>query len=209
MAQSAGAGESKPTAAQSADAGESKPTAAQSAGAGESAHSYAWGALLARGDRFTESFKLTFNSGFFLIIFYAIASLGLTIWSLYAGAELVSTDKGVFMVRLVQVSLGMIVGFFTIFLGVLVSWLGIESNYKLSGEYSGASTTLASASPGILLILCGTILLGICLTKPMGVTVKESDLPRILGLGGDTANTYEPKKTRPSQPPTLPKDANK
>ncbi len=159
----------------------------------------------ARGDQFSSSFRLMFYVGLLLIAFYAIASLGLTVWSLQAGADMKSAAKAMFMVRLVQISLGMMIGFFTVFLGVIVAWMGIESKFRLTGESGGSSLTMASASPGILLIVSGTIMLAICLLKPMGMTIRKSELNELLGID-EPASVTESETNDSRIPPEPPDD---
>lgn len=134
-----------------------------------------------RGEAFSGPFRITFFTGFGLIAFYAIVNLILTVWSVreHSVQPLVTMA---FAARLIQVSLGMMIGFFTIFLGMLAAWMGIESRFNLAGQAPGYGVTLASASPGILLILAGTFLVGICLIKPIEIIqsrVEETAEPTV------------------------------
>jgi hypothetical protein len=71
--------------------------------------------------------------------------------------------------RMLQLSLGMILGAACLVFGVLLSWFGIESAFRLGAGQSESShgfrVALSSASPGIALIVGGVILIGICLWK--------------------------------------------
>ncbi|CEF49384.1 unnamed protein product [uncultured bacterium] len=67
--------------------------------------------------------------------------------------------------RLVQASLGMCIGFTIIILGTVLAWFGIVTNIRIRGEAKEASLVFACSSPGVMLMLCGAILIGIPLVK--------------------------------------------
>lgn len=81
-----------------------------------------------------------------------------------------ATEKAL-VVQLIQVGLGMILGYASVFFGVVMSWLGITAAF--STEVSGAGSagqgkvSLQSAGPGLALLVGGLILIGASLYKPI------------------------------------------
>jgi len=75
------------------------------------------------------------------------------------------TTETALYVRLMQITLGMILGATCVFLGVLVSWLGIQEGFKFSGQGATAQMQLAGTGPGIALIVGGVILVAASLYK--------------------------------------------
>lgn len=71
--------------------------------------------------------------------------------------------------RMLQVSLGMVLGATCMLLGVLLSWLGISSAFRLvmgtEESLPGFRTSLSSTGPGIALIIGGIALIALCIWK--------------------------------------------
>ena len=59
----------------------------------------------------------------------------------------------------------LVIGYLIIRLGYSLFMKGVTGEFKFSAEFKGAKTHLISASPGLFLILMGTIVLGIGLYK--------------------------------------------
>lgn len=78
----------------------------------------------------------------------------------------------------VQVAFGMIIGYVCVYIGLMMTWFGIEASYDVkAGVGTGGSKgelSLTSASPGLLFALGGIILIAVCLYKPI---VYESQVP--------------------------------
>jgi hypothetical protein len=103
---------------------------------------------------FEKPLQRIFLFGFVLISLFAVGTLviiGIVAWQ----SKNPLVNVGVAL-RSLQMSLGMILGFFVIYLGLLASWMGIEAKYHVTGKSGSAAVTLVNASPGIVLILCGT-----------------------------------------------------
>jgi hypothetical protein len=78
------------------------------------------------------------------------------------------------LVRLVQISFGMILGSSCVILGVILSWLGITASVKMNAEGEAAARArfgLQSTSPGVVLSLGGIVLIAASLYKE--VAYKE------------------------------------
>ena len=70
------------------------------------------------------------------------------------------------LMRLRQLSFGMLVAIGIVFLGVTLTVLGIDASVHLKGAGGGFSIGLVTASPGIVLIVAGAVLMGACVLKP-------------------------------------------
>ena len=77
----------------------------------------------------------------------------------------------VLIAKLVQVSLGMLLGASCIFLGVLLIWLGIAApltlNLQSEAEAVKGNLVLKTASPGVALSMGGIVLIGVSLYRPV------------------------------------------
>ena len=69
----------------------------------------------------------------------------------------------------VQVAFGMIMGFVCVYLGLMMTWFGLESAYSLKGSMGNdagkVEGALKSSSPGLLFALAGIVLIGVSLHK--------------------------------------------
>lgn len=117
---------------------------------------------------FSPVFKGMIWGIFILIAVSVLASL--IVIFLYAKEPEVSA----LFVRLIQITFGMVLGSSCIFLGVILSWLGITASYSMNIQtettpVKGAGN-FQNVSPGILLILAGAILVGASLYKEIDYT---------------------------------------
>lgn len=71
----------------------------------------------------------------------------------------------IFVVRMLQVTLGMVIGSTMTFLGMVTAWFGLTDEMSGEGEAKEFRLKLAAASPGALLIITGTILIFVCVNK--------------------------------------------
>lgn len=85
----------------------------------------------------------------------------------------------------VQVAFGMVIGYVCVYIGLMMTWFGIEAAYSVKGTLSAQEAkgelSLRSASPGLLFALGGMLLIAVCLYKPIEykakVPVTERDIP--------------------------------
>lgn len=71
----------------------------------------------------------------------------------------------IFLVRMLQITLGMVIGSTMTFLGMLTAWFGLNDEMSGEAEVKDLRLKLAAASPGALLILTGTFLIYVCVSK--------------------------------------------
>ena len=106
-------------------------------------------------------------------------------------------DK-VLTAKLTFTSLGLLFGILQVFLGVLLALVGVTIDYDVDAGVGPAKIKLASASPGILLLIIGNLLFAFSLMREFEVseTTKEpvlaSDDANI--ANGTVANEDDPLK---------------
>ncbi len=98
--------------------------------------------------------------------------------SLILGAVMTSkTNESIDFIRVnksIQVTMGMVCGLLFAFFGVALSWAGISGSVSGAIDNGKLSASLNTASPGIVLMLCGTVLIGISVTREVRTrTVAE------------------------------------
>jgi hypothetical protein len=76
----------------------------------------------------------------------------------------------VFLVRMLQITLGIVIGSTLTFLGMLTAWFGLTDEFTGESESSLIKLKLVAASPGALLIIAGTLLIYVCVTKEVEYT---------------------------------------
>jgi hypothetical protein len=109
--------------------------------------------------------------GAFIVVFVAIL-LGLIIPLCFAGAEKVLAAK------LIYSATGMLIGGFEIVLGILLALIGLTVDYDIEGSMGSAKVKLASASPGLLLIVCGNLLMAFSLARGFEYREMETQGPQ-------------------------------
>lgn len=109
----------------------------------------------------------------------------------------------------VQVAFGMIIGFVCVYIGLMMTWFGIDAAYTLKGSFDAGAAiksegALKSASPGLLFALGGMMLIAVSLYKPIvfeekgGLPVRVGRFPR-----GDEPSGSD--TIVPNAPPPRPK----
>ena len=103
------------------------------------------------------------------------------------GTRLVTSDtvEKMALASSVQVAFGMIIGYVCVYIGLMMTWFGIEAAYTITGSVGAEQTkgeiSLKSASPGLIFALGGMILIAACLYKPIEykaeVPITEIDIP--------------------------------
>jgi hypothetical protein len=83
------------------------------------------------------------------------------------GAHLLRTALNARLVtaRLALLSCGVFVGMGFGFLGFALFLVGVRGDSELNARYSSGRLTLTRLAPGVLVILCATLLIGICATR--------------------------------------------
>src|SRR5690242_10902276 len=100
-----------------------------------------------------------------LIILYAVVMIVAGFFLYPAPDPAVKIDL-LDLMRLRQLSFGMLVAIGVVFLGVTLTVLGIDASVQLKGAGGGFSIGIVTASPGIVLIVAGAVLIGACVLKP-------------------------------------------
>lgn len=68
----------------------------------------------------------------------------------------------------VQVAIGMVMGFISVFIGLMMTWFGLSATFTFTGKSGDrGELSLQSSSPGLLFFLGGIILIGVSLYKPI------------------------------------------
>jgi len=89
-------------------------------------------------------------------------------------------DK-VLSAKLTFTSLGLLFAIFEIFLGVLMALIGITIDYDVDAAMGPAKLKLASASPGVLIVLVGNFLFAFALMRQFEVSQAEQSIPTSRG----------------------------
>jgi hypothetical protein len=95
------------------------------------------------------------------------------------------------LTRVRQVSFGIMMGLFIILVGTTVSLLGIEASVSMKASGSGFGFDLTTASPGIVLIVAGTFIVGACVIKPYGSSYETGYRPGDPATPGVGAVVYQ------------------
>jgi hypothetical protein len=116
--------------------------------------------------------------GLYLVsIFGMIATFITILWKVDTGDRI----GQIFVVRMLQVTLGMVIGSTMTFLGMVTAWFGLSDEMSGEGEAKEFRLKLAAASPGALLIITGTILIFICVTKEVSYS-QNGGVPQFENL---------------------------
>lgn len=78
-----------------------------------------------------------------------------------------------FGIRLMQLTLGIIIGLAMILLGTVLSWFGVKENTQMQVKSKGVAAKLVTAGPGAVLVVCGTIVICFCLQKEFRIFSSE------------------------------------
>lgn len=106
----------------------------------------------------------------------------------------------------VQVVFGMATGYVCVFIGLMMTWFGIEAAYSLDGavDTGGMKGDLAlkSASPGLLFALGGMILIAVSLYKPI-IYEETGNRPVRIGPTSQDSKKGGLQGPTPSLPPPI------
>lgn len=133
-----------------------------------------WARSASTRSQFTKIFQQWMTRGFLVIVVVQLTTATAIGFQLVHSSQ---TLDWVAMARMLQLSLGIFVGFFMICLGLFAAWIGLDGTFTASFRASGARASLAGATPGISLMAFGTIILGVCLFKPVEMSDKQIVVP--------------------------------
>jgi hypothetical protein len=170
------------------------------------------------------------NTGFIFALILAFICLAASVW--YLSYFLISTSNGVeailsnpdaalnasqarfelaiqartVMARLALLSCGTFVGMSLAFLGFALFLLGVKGEMDAEGAVESYSVKLARLSPGVFVILCASILIGVCSTQRIRFDYERQTMPppnnNQGNAGGATGNQdYKPTLPDPGPPP--------
>src|SRR4051794_27402327 len=118
--------------------------------------------------------------GLFLIAAVAICAIFAVVYSHLPGKEVIDEQQTrhgllvvIFAARLMQTTLGMLLGMLFALLGAIMAWHGVTGEITTSMTSAPASAKLATASPGLVLVLCGTVIISFCLFKEFKLEAEE------------------------------------
>jgi len=113
------------------------------------------------------------NSSYKILVIAIPVLIGFMLFLLTGGLGIAKyTIDRLALVASLQIGLGMFLGFMCLYFGVMMTWIGIESAYDLTGSAEApagrkAAFALHTAAPGLLFGLVGAILIGLSLYKPI------------------------------------------
>ena len=99
----------------------------------------------------------------------------------------------------VQVAFGMVLGFVCVYVGLMMTWLGIDAAYSAKGEIGAGSIVLKSASPGLLFALGGMVLVAVSLHKQI---VYQENSKNLVGTNSIDPN-IAPNAVKPGPPKSI------
>lgn len=109
--------------------------------------------------------KSWFPRLFYLTVLFALSLIVL----IAAGFINEKTMAATVLAASVQVAFGMVMGFVCVYIGLMMTWFGIDAEYTIKGGVGSgdvkAEGTLKSASPGLLFALGGILLIAVSLHK--------------------------------------------
>jgi hypothetical protein len=163
--------------------------------------------------------KLGYYSGliaFFTCLLASLIAISFFLYSTYFWVDTLGASKEIIsnvellnarlvMARIALLSCGLLAGLSFGFLGFSLFLIGIDGDSDVSGEHSDYKITLSRVSPGIIVLLAATILIGICATRETPfwyertVETKSSAEPADENEKNSSTNT-EPKETLPKLP---------
>lgn len=113
-------------------------------------------------------------------VFFWVCLLGFPLLGLSVVVALVIPAYGetaaakVLVAKLTFTSLGLLFGVLQVFLGVLLAMVGVTLEYDVDAKMGPAGLKLASASPGILLLILGNLAFAFSLMRQFDVSETTS-----------------------------------
>jgi hypothetical protein len=114
-----------------------------------------------------DTIRQYFRPLFFLTLFVAMFLIVLIGVGFYTNATMATMA----LAASVQVAFGMVIGFVCVYIGLMMTWFGIDAAYTVKGSLGAGDVkgegSLKSASPGLLFALGGIVLIAVSLYKPI------------------------------------------
>ncbi len=110
---------------------------------------------------FGDTIKSYFLVLFILTVFFALFLIALIGYGFSVGRTMDTTV----LAASVQVAFGMVLGFVCVYIGLMMTWIGIDAAYAFEGDVGTGSFVLKSASPGLLFAMGGIVLVSVSLHK--------------------------------------------
>jgi hypothetical protein len=122
-------------------------------------------ATRAKLDELRVDFGRTINR-YFRTLFIVTVLIALILVALITtGFFMGKTMEATVLAASVQVAFGMVLGFVCVYIGLMMTWVGIDAAYSVKGDVGAGAVALKSASPGLLFALGGMLLVGVSLYK--------------------------------------------
>lgn len=142
-----------------------------------------------------------FTPLFFLTSGVAVSLIVLTGTAVFTGR----TVETMALAASVQVAFGMVVGFVCVYIGLMMTWFGLDAAYTISGKMGASSAngeiSIKSASPGLIFALGGIVLICVALYKPI-IYEETGGFPRhieTLGSASGNQSTAQKSESNPQQ----------
>ena len=145
---------------------------------------------------FGATIKRYFPVLFVLTVVIATSVVVLIAVGFFAGRTMDATV----LAASVQVAFGMVLGFVCVYIGLMMTWIGIDAAYAVEGNVGAGSFVLKSASPGLLFAMGGIVLVSVSLHKQ--IVYEEGSARHV-----DT-KVVDPNTKRSAVQPESPKNIN-
>jgi hypothetical protein len=154
---------------------------------------------------------------FFICLLFSLMAILLFLYSTYFWIDTLSASKEIIgnvellnarlvMARIALQSCGLLAGLSFGFLGFSLFLIGIDGESDVSGEHSNYKITLSRVSPGIIVLLAATILIGVCATRetPFSYERTVETVKGVSSSENGDSNTVQPKEPLPKLTPEKP-----
>jgi hypothetical protein len=134
-----------------------------------------------------ELARKAFGWGFLVVtilIAILIGSAIILMFTVAVNTHFAPLDKSL-IARLLQITFGMIFGAACLFLGITVAWFGVSASFSVNADTDApgwrGKLALTSASPGIILILGGILLVTLAMYRPINYFENSVNTPQPAG----------------------------
>lgn len=141
-------------------------------------------------------------SGIYLFKFLNTTSVGIEQLLQNASSGLqretlpIAINARLVMARVGLLSCGVLVGLSFGFLGFGLFLLGVRKEMDVAAQYENYQLKLARVSPGVLVIICATILIGVCVTHVTPFSYGTAEVrPAPTEINHDAERTNSPSNT--------------